>query len=108
MAHTPTQIKHTLRLPLGVLVDDVWQEVGLVEIPVTLHVDVRGGRTLASTNLSQATVLDAGTLADPTARVCSACGQDVHPGQDLLMAFDGDVVHHHCQATTTLNGMVTP
>lgn len=107
MAHTPTQIKHSLRLPLGVLVDDVWQEVGLVEIPVTLHVDVRGGRTLASTNLSQATVLDAGTLADPTARVCSACGQDVQ-GQDLLMAFDGDVVHHHCPAATTLNGMVTP
>ena len=60
MAHTPTQIKHTLRLPLGVLVDDVWQEVGLVEIPVTLHVDVQGGRTLAATNLSQATVVDAG------------------------------------------------
>ena len=59
MAHTPTQIKHTLRLPLGVLVDDVWREVGLVEIPVTLHVDVRGGRTLAATNLSQATVVDA-------------------------------------------------
>lgn len=89
-------IKHTLRLPLGVLVDDVWQEVGLVEIPVTLHVDVQGGRTLAATNLSQATVVDAGTLADPNARVCSGCGKDVHPGQDLLVAFNGDVVHHHC------------
>ena len=86
MAHTPTQIKHTLRLPLGVLVDDVWQEVGLVEIPVTLHVDVRGGRTLAATNLSQATVIDAGTLADPNARL--ACGQDVHPGQDLVDGWD--------------------
>ena len=53
MAHTPTQIKHTLRLPLGVLVDDVWQELGLVEIPVTLHVDVRGGRTLAATNIAR-------------------------------------------------------
>ena len=101
-------ITHTLRLPLGVLVDDVWQEVGLVEIPVTLHVDVRGGRTLAAANLSQATVLDDGTLADPNARVCSACGQDVHPGQDLLVSFDGEVVHQHCPATPTLNGMVTP
>ncbi len=47
MNDIPQTIKHTLRMPLGVLVNDDWKEVGVVEVPVTLRVDAVHGGTRA-------------------------------------------------------------
>ncbi len=43
MNDTPQTIKHTLRLPLGVLVDDEWKEIGVVEVPVNVRVNTVHG-----------------------------------------------------------------
>lgn len=57
---TTPPFRHTVRLPLGILVDDFWKEIGLVEVPVTIHVDtVRPETAYEALNPAQGRVLPA-------------------------------------------------
>lgn len=83
-----TPFRHTVRLPLGILVDDFWKEIGLVEVPVTIHVDtVQPATAYAALNPAQSRVLPAGA--------CGACGLDLRVGDELQMTPDG-IEHFHC------------
>lgn len=87
MATTPP-FRHTVRLPLGVLVNDSWKEVGLVDVPVTIHVDtLQPGTAYAALNPTQSRVLPAGA--------CGACGLGLKVGDELRMA-PGGIEHFHC------------